>query len=129
MALSTAAHAQRRVHVHVVAGQVQGDEALEYDAEARESLRQENQQTRCRTPVRDHVEHSSKLGALFVCSRGVSVERIEQTGYAVEEGACAWVEGHVIERDQGEEDARVACGSVSSWIMVWNERAYRSSLG
>lgn len=129
MALAAAAHAQRRVHVHVVASQVEGDEALEDDAEARERLRQENEQTRCCTPVRDHVEHSSKLGALFVGPRGVSVERIEQAGYAVEEGACAWVEGHVVERDQGEEDARVACGMVSSCMLSRKGRAYRSSLG
>jgi uncharacterized OB-fold protein len=38
VALSAAAHAQRRIHVHVVTSQVQRDEALEHDAEARECL-------------------------------------------------------------------------------------------
>jgi hypothetical protein len=128
VALAAAAHAQSRIHVHVVTGQIQRDEALEDDAEARESLRQEDEQTRCCTPVCDHVQHRTKLGALFVCSRCVSIERVEKAGYAVEEGACAWMEGHVVERDQGEEDARVTCVFVNSCSAIWKGRAYRSSL-
>ena len=55
VALVAATHAQGRVHVHVVTGQIQRNKALEDDAEARESLRQEDEQAGCCTPVRYHV--------------------------------------------------------------------------
>ena len=48
----------------------------------------------------------------------VAVEGIKKTRYAVEERACAWVEGHVIERSYGEDDARVACGLL---VELWQE--------
>lgn len=55
VALSAAAHTERRIHVHVVAGQVERNEALEHNAPAREGLCQEDQQTRRCAAVRHHV--------------------------------------------------------------------------
>ena len=73
VALVRASHAQRRVHVHVVARQIQRDEALEHNAPSRERLRQEDELTGCCTPVCDHVQHRTELGALFVCAGCVAV--------------------------------------------------------
>jgi hypothetical protein len=115
VALPAAAHAQRRVHVHVVTRQVQRDEALEDDAEAREGLREEDEQTRGCAAVRHHVQHGAELGRLLEAAGCVAVAGVEETGYAVEERACAWVEGHVIERRYGEDDARIACRVSASW--------------
>jgi hypothetical protein len=108
VALFAAAHAQRRVHVHIVARQIKRDEPLEHDAPSRESLRQEDEQAGRRASICDHVQHRTELGALFVSTRCVAVKRIEEAGDAVEDRACAWVEGHVVQRCYGENDARVA---------------------
>ena len=54
VALSATAHTECRVHVHVVTSQIEGDEALEDNAPSRESLRQEDEQTRgCAAPAPD----------------------------------------------------------------------------
>lgn len=76
MALRAAAHAQGRVHVHVVAGQVQGDQALEDDAPPGEGLREEHEQTGCGAAVGDHVQHGAELGALLVGAGCVAVEGV-----------------------------------------------------
>ena len=108
MALRAAAHAQGSVHVHVVAGQVQRDQPLEDDAPAREGLREEDQQTRRGAAIGDHVEHGAELGTLLIGAGRDAIEGVEQTRYAVKGGACARVEGHVVERDEGKEDADIA---------------------
>jgi hypothetical protein len=109
VALSASAHAQRRIHVHVVTGQVERDQALEDDAPAGEGLRQKDEQTRRCAAVGDHVQHGAKLGALFVGTGCVAVEGVEQAGDAVEGCACAGVEGHVVEGREGKDDTGVAC--------------------
>ena len=38
----------------------------------------------------------------------VAVEGIEETGDGVEKGAGAWVERHVVEGAEGEDDANIA---------------------
>jgi hypothetical protein len=113
VALFAAAHAQRRIHVHIVARQVERDEALEHDAPARESLRQEDEQAGRGASVCDHVQYRTKFGALFEPARCVAVKGIEETGDAVEDRACTGVEGHVVKRCYGEDDAGVA----------WNQSA------
>ena len=79
VAAVAAAHAQRRVHVHVVTRKVQGDEALEHNTPAGEGLGQEDQQAGCCAAIRHHVQHSAKLGALLKLPGGVSVECVEET--------------------------------------------------
>jgi hypothetical protein len=108
VALSAAAHAQRRIHMHIVARQIKRDEALEDNAESGESLRQEDKQTGGGAPIRDHVQHRTKLCGLLEATGCVAVEGIEEARYAVEERACARMERHVVEGGYGEDDARVA---------------------
>jgi hypothetical protein len=79
MALSAAAHAQGRVHVHVVASQIQRDETLENDAPPGKCLRQEDQQTGRGAPVRDHVQYRAKFCGLLEPTGCVAVEGIEET--------------------------------------------------
>lgn len=110
MARVHAADDERRVHVHVVAGEVERDEALEEDGPARERRRQEDEQARRRAAVRHHVEDGAEARRLLKVARGVAVQRVEELRHGVEERAGAWVEGHVVERCDGEDDARVACG-------------------
>lgn len=38
----------------------------------------------------------------------VAVQGVEETGDGVKEGASPWVEGHVVKRAEGEDDADVA---------------------
>ena len=98
MTLAAAAHAQRRIHVHIVARQVQADESLEHNAESGPCARQENEQARGCASIGDHVQHRAKLCALLKVAGCDPVEGIEEAGYAVEYRACAWVERHVVER-------------------------------
>jgi hypothetical protein len=79
VALSATAHAQCRVHVHIMTRQVQRNEALEDDAPTGECLRQEDEQTRCCAPVRDHIQHCTKLCRLIETASRVPIEGIEQT--------------------------------------------------
>lgn len=103
-----AAHDQCGVHVNVVAGKVERDEALEDNGPARERGRQEDEQTRRGAAVRDHVENRAEARGLLVVARRVAVEGVEQAGDAVEERARARVQRHVVEREDGEDDAYIA---------------------
>ena len=111
MTLVAPAHAQSGIHVHVVARQIQRDQTLEEDAPPRESACQEDEQARGCATIRHHVEHGTKLCGLLELAGGHAVEGIEQAGYAVCGCACTGVERHVVERDDGEDNATVACGS------------------
>lgn len=91
VALAGTAHAQRGVHVHVVAGKIQTDQALEDDGPARESGGQEDQQAGRCAPIRHHVQHGTKLCRLVELARGHTIQSIEEAGNAVEQRACAWV--------------------------------------
>ena len=113
MARVHAADHERRVHVHVVAREVQRDEALEYESEAREGRREEDEQARRRAAVRDHVEHGAEARRLLKVPRRVAVQRIQELRDAVEERARARVEGHVVEGPHGEDDARVAWAALA----------------
>jgi hypothetical protein len=108
MALLGPAHGQRGVHVHVVAREVEGDQTLEEDGPAGEGGRQENQQTRRGAAVRDHVQDGAEARRLLEVARGIAVQRIQQARDAVQERAGARVQRHVVERGDGEDDARVA---------------------
>lgn len=92
-----AAHGQSRVHMHVVAGHVEGDQALEDDGPPGEGGGEEDEQAGRRAAVRDHVEHSAEAGGLVKVASGIPVEGVEKTRDAVEQRACSGVEGHVVE--------------------------------
>lgn len=60
-----AAYDESRVHVHIVAGEVECDEALEDDGPAGESGRQEDEQAGRSAAVRHHVEDSTEARRLL----------------------------------------------------------------
>lgn len=103
-----AANHERGIHVHVVAREVQRDEALEQDGEARERRREEDEQAGGGAAVGHHVKHGAEARRLLEVTRSVAVQRVEELRDAVEERARARVEGHVVEGPHGEDDAGVA---------------------
>ena len=113
MALPLPRHGQRRVHVHVMARQIQADQSLEQNRPSRPGRAQEHQQARRRTSIRHHVEHAAELRRLLEPASRVPVEGVEQAGDGVEQRARARVERHVVEGGDGEDDARVSWSQVS----------------
>ncbi len=101
-------HRQGRIHVDIVTGQVQADQALKDDAPPRPRRREEHQQTRRRAAIGDHVENGAEGGGLVVAAGGYAVESVEEAGNRVQEGTGSGVERHVVERGDGEDDPRVA---------------------
>lgn len=108
MARVGAPNDERGIHVHVVAGKIQGNEALEEDGPAREGGGEKDEETGGGATVGDHVEHGTEAGRLLEDAGSPAIEGVEQAGDAVEDGARAWVQGHVIEGGDGEDDARIA---------------------
>lgn len=107
VAHSSPRHRQRSIHVHVMTSQIQTDEPLEQQRPSRPRTAQKNEQTRSCAPIRHHIEHCAKLGRLLKIARSDAVKGVQKAGYAVEEGASTWMEWHVVEGGDGEEDARV----------------------
>lgn len=116
MALFRATHDERRVHVDIVTSEVKRDQALEDDGPPGEGGGQEDQQARGCASVRHHVEDRTEARALLVVSRGIAVEGVEEAGDAVEQRACSWVQRHVVEGSDCEDDSNVACQLVSNLI-------------
>lgn len=108
MALVRATHDKCGIHVDVVTGKVKRDQALEDDGPPREGRGQEDQEARGGAAICDHVEDGAEPGALLVVSGGIAVEGVEEAGDAVEKGARPWVQWHVVERRDGEDDSNVA---------------------
>ena len=108
MTLALAAHGQRGIHVNVMAGQIQADEALEDHAVGGFGGGQEDEQARGSAAVGHHVQDGAEARALVVAAGGDAVEGVEQARDGVEEAAAARVQGHEVERDEGEDDADVA---------------------
>lgn len=82
--------------MHIVAGEVECNQALEDDGPSRECRGQENQQARGGAAVRDHVQDGAEASRLVKSSGSISVESVEQARDAVEKGARARVQGHVV---------------------------------
>lgn len=91
-----ASNNQSGVHVHVVAGEVERNQALEDDGPSRKGRRQENQQARGGAAVRDHVQDGAEASRLVKGSGSISIESVEQARDAVEQGARARVQGHIV---------------------------------
>ena len=83
VALIGPSHAESRIHVNVVTGQIQRDKALEQESPARPSGGEENKKTGGGAAICHHVQHRSKFGGLFKVSSGISIKSIEETGNAV----------------------------------------------
>ena len=79
MAFAGATHGQGRIHVHVMAGQVERNQALKDDGPAGESRCEEDEQARCCTSIGDHVKKSAEASRLVKVARGITVESIEET--------------------------------------------------
>lgn len=109
VALVRATHAQSGIHVHVVTGQIQADQALENNGPPGPGGAQENDQARGRAAVRHHIQHSTKGGRLIEVTRRISIQCVEQTRDAIKQGTCSRVEGHVIKGCDGEDDSEVSC--------------------
>jgi len=97
VAASASAHGEGGVHVHVVGCEVERDEELEDHAPARHGCREEDEQAGGGAAIRHHVQDGSKLGGLVEATGGIAIESVEEAGYAVQQSACTWVEGHVIQ--------------------------------
>jgi hypothetical protein len=78
VAHALAAHGERRVHVHIMTGQIQTDQSLENYTKSRECGCQKNQETGGSAPIRDHVQDCAKLGRLVEVACRKAVERVEQ---------------------------------------------------
>jgi tRNA G26 N,N-dimethylase Trm1 len=101
VALALAAHHQRRVHVHVMAGEIQTDQALENHRVRGLRSGKEDQQASGRAAISDHVEDGAEASGLLELARGHAVQRIEEAADGVEEAAAARVEGHEVEGAEG----------------------------
>lgn len=77
MTLGLPAHGESRVHVHVMAGEVQADQHLEDHAVGRLGGREEDEQAGRRAAVRHHVQHRAEPRALPELARREAVERVE----------------------------------------------------
>lgn len=111
MTLARPAHGQCRIHVDVVRCQIQTDQALEENAPSGERGGEIHEQASGRASIGHHIQDGAELGGLLKVSCCDPIERVQQAGYAVEERAGPRVNGHVIQRGDGEDDSRVACRS------------------
>ena len=65
-------------------------------------------QTSCCAAIRHHIEHRTKAGRLIQVASGIAIERIEQATDAVQQATCAWMEVHVVETGDSENDAAIS---------------------
>lgn len=110
MALPT--HGQSRVHMDVVAGEIQGNQALEQDGPSRKGRGQEHQETGSRAAVGDHVQHRTKSCGLIVPPRCQAVRGIEKARDTVQTRTRPRMKGHVVERSKGEDDSGISCNAI-----------------
>lgn len=113
-----AANNERGIHVHVVAGKVEGNETLEDNGPSGERGRQEDEQARGGAAVGNHVEDGAEAGRLLKDAGGLAIEGVEKARDAVEERARTGVQRHVVEGCKGEDDADVACEVVVRYISL-----------
>lgn len=58
-------HGERRIHVDVVAGEVEREQALEDDGPSREGAGEEDEEAGCRAAVGHHIKHRAEAGGLL----------------------------------------------------------------
>jgi len=97
VALALTSHYQSRIHVHVVASEVQADQTLEDHGVGGLRGGEEDQQARSRAAVSDHVQHSTESSGLLELARCHAIQGIEEAADGVEEAAAPRVEGHEVE--------------------------------
>jgi hypothetical protein len=97
VALALATHDQRRIHVHVVACEIQADQDLEDHREGGFRGGEEDQQAGGSAAIGDHVQDGAETGGLLELARGHAIEGVEQAANGVEEAATARVQRHEVE--------------------------------
>lgn len=83
MALTRGPHGQRRVHVNIMTGEIETDQALEDDTPSGKGGCQEYQQTRSGAAICYHIQHSTKRGGLVISSSCDAVCGIEKARHTV----------------------------------------------
>lgn len=106
--LARRSHGQCGVHVDVVTGEIETDQALEDDTPARKGGSQKDQQTGCGAAVGHHIEYGTECGGLVVSAGCDSVGRIEKAGYAIQTGAGPGMQRHVVERSDCEDNSGIS---------------------
>jgi hypothetical protein len=76
VALALAAHDQRRIHVHVMAGKIQADQDLEDHREGGFRGGEEDQQAGGCAAIGDHVQDGAEAGGLLELARSHAIESI-----------------------------------------------------
>lgn len=126
-------HPIRALHVHVMRRQIQRNQALAQKRIFGPRGAQITQQTTRRAPIRHHIQYRSKLGRLVEGPSRKPIQGIEKTRDRICREACQRVDGHVVERDQGEDNTRVACDCASVTdnqpVGAWFEISYLSGSG
>lgn len=77
VALALASHRERGIHVHVVAGEVQADQALEDYGISRLSGRQKDEQACGRATICHHVQHGAEARTLLELPRCHSIQSVQ----------------------------------------------------
>lgn len=88
-----------------MARQVQADQSLEQKRPARPGRAQKHQQARGRATIGDHVQHGTEASRLLKIPSSYTVQSIQQARDAVQDRARSWMEGHVVQRCNGQDDA------------------------
>jgi len=108
VALVGSTDTQSSVHVHIVTGEVQGNQTLEDNRPARPGGAQEDEQAGSGAAIRDHIQHGTECGRLTVVPGSIAIQRVQQTRHAVENGTGARVEGHVVEGRDGKNHSEIS---------------------
>lgn len=108
MALVGTSHAEGRVHMHIVRSHVQSNKGLENKRPSRPSRAQEDEKASSCATVGHHVKHCAERSRLVEIARRISVQSIQQAGYAVKDRARSWVEGHVVEGCNRQNNSHVS---------------------
>jgi hypothetical protein len=82
MALTRGPHGQRRVHVDVMTGEIEADQALENDTPSGKGGCQKYQQTGSGATISYHIQHGTKRGGLVIpssCDPVCGIEKARNT--------------------------------------------------
>lgn len=123
VALAGTTHAQSGIHVHVMTGHIQTNQALENNSPSRPSRAQKHQQARSCATIRHHVKHRSEGRRLVKVPRGVPIQGIQQARHTVQQRACARMQRHVVERSNREDDSRIP------WKQSTYQNPYPEAIG
>lgn len=96
--------------MHIVRSHVQGNQGLENKRPSRPRRAQEDEKAGSCATVGHHVKHCAERSGLVEIARRISVQSIEQAGHAVKNRARSWVEGHVVEGCNRQNNSHISYG-------------------